>query len=71
MIPFTLPKKVYEVIRWLLWLVLPGALALTGTVGAALGLNSEVIATVSTIATAVATFLGVVLGIAKYNNDKS
>lgn len=64
-----LPEKLYEVLRWFTWVVLPACATLIAALNAAWGWNLPIDAILSTFA-AVETFIGVVLGIAKYSNDK-
>lgn len=64
-----LPQKLYEVLRWFTWIVLPAIATLIAALNAAWGWNLPIDAILSTFA-AVETFIGVVLGIAKYTNDK-
>lgn len=65
-----LPQAIYETLRWILWIVIPAGLTLFAVIAGATGISAETQATVSLITTSVATFLGVVLGISKYTNDK-
>lgn len=65
-----LPQKIYETLRWLLWIVIPAGLTLFAVIAGATGIPAETQATVSLITTAIATFFGVILGISKYTNDK-
>lgn len=63
-----LPQKVYEVLRWIVIVVIPASMALFGVIGAACNIpNTELILT---IAGAVDTFLGTIFGISKLNYDK-
>lgn len=64
-----LPQKLYEVLRWFTWIVLPAIATLIAALNAAWGWNLPIDAILSTFA-AIETFIGVVLGIAKYTNDK-
>ena len=59
----------YEILRWFTWIVLPATATLIAALNAAWTWNLPIDAILSTFA-AVETFIGVVLGIAKYNNDK-
>lgn len=64
-----LSKKLYETLRWFNWIVLPATATLISALNAAwsFGLPIEqILATFS----AIEVFIGVVLGISKYNNDK-
>ncbi len=64
-----LPHKLYEVLRWFTWIVLPAIATLISALNAAWVWGLPIDAILSTFA-AVETFIGVVLGIAKYTNDK-
>lgn len=64
-----LPQNVYEILRWATWIVLPAVATLISALNAAWGWGWPIDAILSTFA-AVETFIGVVLGIAKYSNDK-
>lgn len=64
-----LPQKAYEILRWATWIVLPAIATLIAALNAAWVWNWPIDAILSTFA-AVETFIGVVLGIAKYSNDK-
>lgn len=63
-----LHKNLYEILRWLTWIVLPAIATLISALNAAWGWNWPIDAILSTFV-AVETFIGVVLGIAKYSND--
>lgn len=65
-----LPQKLYEVLRWLTWIVLPAIATLISALNAAWNWGWPIEAILATFS-AVETFLGVVLGIAKYTNDKT
>ena len=64
-----LPEKLYEILRWVTWIVLPAIATLIAALNAAWAWNLPIDAILSTFA-AVETFIGVVLGIAKFTNDK-
>lgn len=64
-----LPEKLYEILRWFTWIVLPATATLISALNAAWAWNLPIDAILSTFV-AVETFIGVVLGIAKYSNDK-
>lgn len=64
-----LPQTLYEILRWFTWIVLPAIATLIAALNAAWAWNWPIDAILSTFA-AVETFIGVVLGIAKYTNDK-
>ena len=65
-----LPKKLYEVLRWIIWIVLPAIRVLLTTLTGAWGWNIPLDAILATLS-AVELFLGTVLGIAKITNDKA
>lgn len=65
-----LPQKAYEVCRWLTWIVLPATATLISALNAAWNWGWPIEAILATFS-AVETFIGVVLGIAKYTNDKT
>lgn len=65
-----LPQNLYEIFRWLTWIVLPATATLISALNAAWNWGWPVEAILATFS-AVETFLGVVLGIAKYTNDKT
>ena len=67
---WTLPQCVYEALRWILTLVLPGVLTLLAVINESANLNLPMEA-VYTIATAIATFIGAIFGISKVNNDRN
>ena len=63
-----LPQKAYEIIRWIVIIVIPAAITLYGVIGNVLNIpNTEVILT---IAGAVDVFLGTIFGISKISYDK-
>lgn len=64
-----LPQSIYEIARWLTWIVLPATATLISALNTAWAWGLPIDAILSTFA-AVETFLGVVLGISKYSNDK-
>ena len=64
-----LPEKLYEILRWVTWIVLPATATLLAALNAAWNWGLPINAILSTFA-AVETFIGVVLGIAKYSYDK-
>lgn len=63
-----LHKNLYEILRWLTWIVLPAIATLLSTLNSVWNFNWPIDAILSTFV-AVETFIGVVLGIAKYSND--
>lgn len=63
-----LPQTIYEILRWLTWIVLPAIATLISALNAAWGWDLPIDAILSTFV-AVETFIGVVLGLAKYSND--
>lgn len=64
-----LPEKVYEVLRWATWIVLPAIATLVSALNTAWNWALPIDAILTTFA-AVETFIGAVLGIAKYTSDK-
>lgn len=64
-----LPQKAYEVIRWLVSIVMPAIEAFFATVANAWGWNVPTEAILTTL-TATETLLGAIFLISKYNNDK-
>lgn len=63
-----LNSTIYETLRWFTWIVLPAIATLISALNAAWAWNLPIDAILSTFV-AVETFIGVVLGIAKYSND--
>ena len=63
-----LPQKLYEVLRWLTWIVFPATVTLLAALDDAWNWNLPIDAILSTFA-AVETFIGVALGIAKISYD--
>lgn len=62
-----LPNKVYDILKWLLILVIPAAMTLIGTLGQIYEFDTEkIILTIS----AITTFLGVITGISNYSYKK-
>lgn len=66
---FKLNQVTYEILRWFTWIVLPATATLIAALNAAWAWGWPIDAILSTFA-AIETFIGVVLGIAKYSNDK-
>lgn len=64
-----LPEKLYEILRWATWIVLPAIATLISALNTAWNWGWPIDAILTTFA-AVETFIGAVLGIAKYSNDK-
>lgn len=64
-----LPEKVYEVLRWATWIVLPAIATLISALNTAWNWVLPIDAILTTFA-AIETFIGAVLGIAKYASDK-
>lgn len=64
-----LPTKLYEILRWVIWIVLPAVGVLLTTLTGAWGWNIPLDAILATLS-AIELFLGTVLGIAKISNDK-
>ena len=63
-----LNSTIYETLRWFTWIVLPAIATLISALNAPWAWNLPIDAILSTFV-AVETFIGVVLGIAKYSND--
>lgn len=59
-----LPDKLYEILRWCTWIVLPATATLISALNAAWNWGLPIEAILTTFG-AVETFLGTVLGIAK------
>lgn len=64
-----LPEKLYEVLRWATWIVLPAIATLISALNTAWNWQLPIDAILTTFA-AVETFIGAVLGVAKYTSDK-
>lgn len=64
-----LPNEVYDVLKWICLVFLPAAITLFGVIGNTLGLGCT--DTVLTIAVAVNTFLGSILGISNVSYNRS
>lgn len=64
-----LPSKIYEILRWLIWIVLPAIGVLLTTLTNAWSWNIPLDAILATLS-GVELFLGTILGIAKLSNDK-
>ena len=67
--PFTLPTKVYEVGRWLLWLVIPAVMLFLGLLNTTLQFGWDM-ENINIIVDGACVLLGTILGIAKTTNDK-
>lgn len=63
-----LPQKAYEIIRWVVIIVIPALITLYGVIGNTL--NIPYTEVVLTIAGAVDVFLGTIFGISKLSYDK-
>ena len=61
-------SKVYEVLRWVTWTVIPAIGVLLTTLTGAWGWDIPLEAILATLS-AVSLFLGTILGISKLNND--
>lgn len=61
-------SKLYEVLRWVIWIVIPAIGVLISTLAKAWGWNIPIDAILTTLS-AISLFLGTVLGIAKIQND--
>lgn len=64
-----LPHRLYEILRWFTWTVLPETAALIAGLNAAWGWGLPIEAILTTFSL-IEIFIGIVLGIAKYTNDK-
>lgn len=64
-----LPDKLYEILRWLTWIVLPATATFIAGLNSAWNWGLPIEAILATFS-ATETFIGVVLGIAKITNDK-
>lgn len=64
-----LPQKLYELFRWLIWIVLPAIGVFVTTLVGAWGWNFPLDSFLATLS-AIELFLGTILGISKYNNDR-
>lgn len=64
-----LPTKLYEILRWIIWIVLPAVGVLLSTLAGAWGWNIPLDAILATLS-GIELFLGTILGIAKISNDK-
>lgn len=64
-----LPSKVYEALRWAVWIVLPAIATLISALNTAWNWGLPIEAILTTFS-AVETFLGAILGISKATNDK-
>lgn len=63
-----LKNKYYDILIWIVTIVLPASIGLIGTVGGAL--NWEYTDITMTIVAAVTTFLGAILGVSNVNYKK-
>lgn len=61
-------NKTYDILKWIAMILLPAAITLFGTIGSVLGWDFT--DKVVTIAVAVDTFLGTILGISSSNYKK-
>lgn len=64
-----LPEKLYEILRWATWIVLPAIATLISALNTAWNWGLPIDAILTTFV-AIETFIGTVLGIAKYASDK-
>ena len=62
-------SKLYEILRWAIWIVIPAIGVLISTLDSAWGWGLPIDAILTTLS-AISLFLGTVLGIAKVQNDK-
>lgn len=64
-----LPQKLYEILRWLIAIVLPAVIVFFDTLANAWGWNIPVEA-ITTSLSALELFLGTIFGISKLSHDK-
>ena len=64
-----LPEKLYEILRWATWIVLPAIATLISALNTAWNWQLPIDAILTTFV-AVETFIGAVLGIAKMSYDE-
>lgn len=64
-----LPQKLYEILRWILYIVAPAGLTLVASLNTALNLgwNMELI---TILVGAITTFIGAITGVAKISYDE-
>lgn len=62
---YMVPDKLYKILKWAALIVLPAASTLIATVGPAWGMDGELVQSITTTVTAVATFFGLVLGVSQ------
>lgn len=62
-------SKLYEILRWAIWIVIPAIGVLISTLDSAWSWGLPIDAILTTLS-AISLFLGTVLGIAKVQNDK-
>lgn len=62
-------SKLYEILRWAIWVVIPAIGVLISTLNGAWNWNLPIDAILTTLS-AISLFLGTVLGIAKVKNDR-
>lgn len=65
-----LPRKIYEILRWITWIVLPAIATLIAALNATWNWNLPIEAILTTFVE-VETFIGAILGLAKITNDRS
>ncbi|MBQ2644264.1 hypothetical protein IJG14_01660 [bacterium] len=65
----TLPTKLYETLRWILYIVAPAALTLVASLNTILNLNLNM-ELITLLVGAFTTFIGAVTGVAKVSYDK-
>lgn len=63
-----LPNKVYEILRWVTWIVLPAIATLISALNDAWAWNLPIENILKTFS-AIEVFIGVILGLAKYTYD--
>ena len=65
-----LPSKIYEILRWITWIVLPATATFIAALNSAWQWNLPIEAILSTFS-AIEAFIGVVHGIAKVSNSNN
>ena len=65
-----IPNKVYDVLKWVLLIVVPASIGLLTTLATAWNWNIPLEAIIQTI-TAIATFVGALIGVSSINYNKS
>lgn len=63
-----LPSKIYEILRWITWIVLPATATFIAALNSAWQWNLPIENILKTFS-AIEVFIGVILGLAKYSYD--